>query len=358
MKSLRLAVTLAFFELETAAYLLVNRLSSKLPSLPLLTPADEAILMRPRALWLYLSFVPYCLIASSDFGRAGNALRIFACVFANSLVAYRSFLRTPSSYPRPRVETPHEPHLQRAFDALHAVDRPSNTFPSIHVSHTVLLALLLSQRLPPKLAQAYLSWACGISLSTLLTKQHYLVDVTAGVIVAERLARSAFEPRRGRRLVPAAVAAEVRELCRELDAMVQPGEQYAVEPAPLVYEERHPAIQAWLREYVRAGSFSELYKVLSEDGQLEERKRALDVVLARISGPLRIANRLMPGWLQFVQDFQQVSPELDFAAVYGYLRDLDAELHSLLELVFQLPEPEAAVSVAAPAGCPIRVADV
>src|SRR5512135_740829 len=100
MQSGRMLLTLIFFQLETLGYLLVNRLSARRPSLPLLTPADETVPFSARSLCLYLSFVPFCFCALLDVERLRTLLRLFACIGINSAVSYRSFLKYPSAHPR------------------------------------------------------------------------------------------------------------------------------------------------------------------------------------------------------------------------------------------------------------------
>jgi hypothetical protein len=301
----------------------------------LMTDADEEIPLRHRSLWLYLSFVPYCLIVSSDLGGPRQLARIFSCVSINSLIAYRSFLRFPSSYPRPATGPVSDPRVNRAFQALHSVDRPSNTFPSIHVSHTVLLALMLSQHVPPARAHAYLTWACAISISTLLTKQHYIIDVTGGLLVAEAISRDVYEPWVEGRLSRREALRCLRRLCEQLDDLVQ-----SRRSLPLPLRERHPRVRQWLEDYCAAGGFAELY--LRSDGRkaLLERKTEIEQLLHWLRKPLALANWIMPGWLQFIQDFQAAAPHLTDETVYAYLRDLDEDLGRLLPSIVELPAPE------------------
>lgn len=342
MRHLRLPLTLVFFELETFAYLTVNRISSKLKNIPLMTAADEAIPFRHRSLWMYLSFVPFCLLASHDFGGPKRLTRIFSCVSLNALVAYRSFLTSPSSYPRPAIGPLADERLSRSFHSLHAMDRPSNTFPSIHVSHAFLLALMLSHHLPKTQGDAYISWAGAISLSTLLTKQHYLVDITGGLLVAECIARDVYQPWTEGRLSNRQVARTLRALCKQLDDLAK-----SPDAGRLPLHERHPRIKEWLHAHSASGSFADFY--LQSEGRhvLLERKRQLIALLHRLHRPLALANTLMPGWLQFVADFQAADAMLTDGSIHAYLTELDEELQRLLSLVIELPETASATARAA-----------
>jgi len=73
-------------------------------------------------------------------------------------------------------------NITRVFDAA------NNTFPSGHVVFTWLMFLAASKSKMVKeqlgLNFIFLLWTLGISLSTLLIKQHYIVDVASGCLLA------------------------------------------------------------------------------------------------------------------------------------------------------------------------------
>ncbi len=331
----RLPLVLAFFEVETFAYLVVNRISSRLPSRSLLTESDEQIPLRHHSLWLYLSFVPYCVLTSYDLGGLRRIIPTFGSVFVNSVTAYRSFLRHPSAYPRPPASHVVNARLRGSFEALHSVDRASNTFPSLHVSHTVLLALALSTHIPRDHADVYLTWAMAVSVSTLLVKQHYLVDVTSGIVVAERIVEDVYAPWIAGKLSKRETVRRVRRLCRELDAMVQP----PLVERRLTLHDRHPLLRDWLLRYQDAGGFAQMYLSCSGRHEFFRRKDELVTLLDRIQWPLAAANYLMPGWLQFLNDFRNSAPDVGDATLLGYLRSLDEDLHSVMQRLFEL-EPQ------------------
>ena len=66
---------------------------------------------------------------------------------------------------------------------LYEVDRPSNCFPSLHVSTTILAALCVL-KVDRVLGWGGLVVATAISASTMLVKQHYLADVLSGAALA------------------------------------------------------------------------------------------------------------------------------------------------------------------------------
>lgn len=64
------------------------------------------------------------------------------------------------------------------------IDGPAyNCFPSLHVSSAFIGAQMVD-RYDPKLSKIFYFFAVMITLSTLFVRQHYLVDVLAGMVVA------------------------------------------------------------------------------------------------------------------------------------------------------------------------------
>jgi membrane-associated phospholipid phosphatase len=84
--------------------------------------------------------------------------------------------------PRP-VEVSGDDFATWSLRALYGADPPYNCFPSIHVAHSFVSALTIA-RVHRRLGVVTLVSAGLVALSTLYTKQHYVVDVIAGVLLA------------------------------------------------------------------------------------------------------------------------------------------------------------------------------
>jgi membrane-associated phospholipid phosphatase len=67
--------------------------------------------------------------------------------------------------------------------ALYSSDPPYNSFPSLHVAHSFVSALACS-RVHRRLGIIAMIAATLVAFSTLFTKQHYVLDVVAGVSLA------------------------------------------------------------------------------------------------------------------------------------------------------------------------------
>src|SRR5262245_54024379 len=92
----------------------------------------------------------------------------------------RNFNSVPAVMHRPPLDHLQGPSIS-ALRMVYAMDPPANLFPSFHaaLATVVLLVPLRSRRLRVAVAL----WMIGICVSCALTKQHYVLDVVAGVLV-------------------------------------------------------------------------------------------------------------------------------------------------------------------------------
>lgn len=102
------------------------------------------------------------------------------------------------------VEFPRDPLVIRhlgdwALQIVHNADPPINCFPSSHCAVATLSALALRDVHPPAFLPG-LALAGGISVATVLTKQHYLVDTLAGIALGGVVYFHFFKPELYRRL--------------------------------------------------------------------------------------------------------------------------------------------------------------
>ena len=69
---------------------------------------------------------------------------------------------------------------------IQGIDAPNNVCPSIHVSTTVIIYNQFRKILKDnkKSKVLFLLWSVGICVSTMLVKQHSIIDVVCGIILA------------------------------------------------------------------------------------------------------------------------------------------------------------------------------
>ena len=137
----------------------------------------------------YLSFhvlamllVPYLSLRFG--GRKAFLVNGLAIIFGQFIldIAYWLF---QTEVPRPNVEN------KNFFDwvltnLIYGNDRPLNGFPSNHVTWSVIsiIALWRIRKLIPKTSNYLIAWFILIIPATVFLKQHFVVDIYGGVLVA------------------------------------------------------------------------------------------------------------------------------------------------------------------------------
>jgi membrane-associated phospholipid phosphatase len=129
------------------------------------------------ALYAFLIVVPVFVVRHEELLH--RTVLAYLSVWA---LAYLCFLLYPTVAPRPNTV------LGNGFAAwglrfLYDADPPYNCFPSLHVAHSFVSALAC-HRVHRNFGVVAISCASLVALSTLYTKQHYVVDVIAGVLLA------------------------------------------------------------------------------------------------------------------------------------------------------------------------------
>lgn len=140
--------------------------------------SDDAMLLY-GSLWFYISLAP---AFAKDKAELWACARGAATMAAVGLAVFWFF---PTTVPVFAVDWSQYPALQ----FLKATDVGGNAFPSLHVAFAVFTAMLLGRQLRSVDAPAWtrwvnLLWAFGIVYSTLATRQHVLLDVVGGTLLA------------------------------------------------------------------------------------------------------------------------------------------------------------------------------
>ena len=176
-------------------YTFTGRIHFRPPALLPLFPVDDGVPFVAWTVWIYISqfvFLVYCLWLLK---KSENISRAFYSMGLASLLSFFTFILYPTLFPRASIEA--EGLTREAFELLYLFDSPSNCFPSLHVA---LGFLVLSGVVDEKKKERWpvLVWAALIWSSTMTTKQHYFVDVVAGLGVGllcrAIVKRAAFKP--------------------------------------------------------------------------------------------------------------------------------------------------------------------
>jgi hypothetical protein len=150
----------------TVVYQLSNHIHIFTPSSLPMWAADEAIPFWPQTVWIYLSeyaaiFILYMM--SDDDTNANKFLYSFATLQV-----------LPADV---------DPLTRSALSFLRQIDTPASCCPSLHVASIYLTALIFLKEQRRKFPLIF-ALATAITLSTLTTKQHYIIDVLLGVVLA------------------------------------------------------------------------------------------------------------------------------------------------------------------------------
>ncbi len=129
------------------------------------------------ALYVFLIALPVFVVREQEHQR-----RVVWAFLSVWIAAYICFLVYPTVAPRPHAVA------ETGFGAwglrlLYEMDPPYNCFPSLHVAHSFVSALACF-RVNRSVGIAATVGASLVALSTLFTKQHYVLDVVAGVFMA------------------------------------------------------------------------------------------------------------------------------------------------------------------------------
>lgn len=140
-------------------------------------PVQPAWMIVYGSLYVFVVMLPFLVVRDRDLGR--RAMQAYLTVM---MVSYLGFLLYPTLAPRPAQ------FIGDGFSAwtlrlVYSIDPPHGCFPSLHVAYSFVSALTC-YRVHRGLGIVAALWAALIGVSTLFTKQHYVVDVIAGALMA------------------------------------------------------------------------------------------------------------------------------------------------------------------------------
>ena len=111
--------------------------------------------------------------------------RLFCADVLSKLVSFLIFVILPTTNLRPAVDG--SGLFDYGMRFLYWIDRPDNLFPSIHCLISWFCWIGVRQRKDIPAAYRWFSFAAALAVcvSTVTTKQHVLVDIAGGVLLAE-----------------------------------------------------------------------------------------------------------------------------------------------------------------------------
>ena len=144
---------------------------------------DRAVSVQPEWMLVYGSLYVFVLILPLVLVREQALFRRAVMGYLTvMLISYAGFLLYPTAAPRPE-QVPGSDFAAWNLRLAYALDPPYNCFPSLHVAYAFVAAFTCS-RVHRGVGRVAGLWAMLIGVSTLYTKQHYVVDVIAGALAA------------------------------------------------------------------------------------------------------------------------------------------------------------------------------
>ncbi len=168
-------------------YTLIQKISSS-QSYNLFTPVDNWIPLVPEFVWIYHTLVPVILFTSIILVK--KRCNFFATWMSGVLAAVilnLCYVALPCSFPREELDNSTISNM--FLNITRILDEPKHTFPSTHVTFSWIMyyaATSCQEFIKDRkyIKWSYFVWASLISCSTVFLKQHFIVDVIAGMILA------------------------------------------------------------------------------------------------------------------------------------------------------------------------------
>lgn len=184
-KQNKLAIAAAAAGLHALLYLGANHFQLVPVRTLELGPLDVWIPFIPETAWLYWSdyflvFISFQLLRAP--GTTAQFVKAFVTLVAAGTMVHWLY---PTVYPRHLYPCPVglDSITHAALDAFRVADTPASCLPSLHVAASYLAAFACWPQ-ARRGRWVLLGWATGIAVATLTVKQHYIVDVLAGVALA------------------------------------------------------------------------------------------------------------------------------------------------------------------------------
>lgn len=150
-------------------------------------PADGLIPLVPWMVSVYVLSYPFWFInyILGTRGSKEDGFRFLSAEFAAKTVCLLCFLLIPTICVRPELSG--GGFWNWLLGLIYAVDTPDNLFPSVHclAGWLSFIAVRNNPTVPKWYRWFSLAFAIAICASVVMTKQHVLVDIPSGVILAE-----------------------------------------------------------------------------------------------------------------------------------------------------------------------------
>jgi len=172
----RLGIVLALGVVQTTLYFRLNHHPPRPSHLLPLTALDRAIPFWPGTVWAYFALLACELVLPPLVRTREMFLRLVVAYVLAMSVAFATYALYPTHYPRPEQSNP-----SWVWQVLLAQDTPECCLPSGHILVPLIAALALSRE---RRSVWPLVLVALLAPSVITTRQHYVWDVLAAVVLA------------------------------------------------------------------------------------------------------------------------------------------------------------------------------
>lgn len=155
--------------------------AAQVTPVPLETAFDARVPFLPVFVLAYFLYYPWLLLPLLAVQKLRDFYRVIGAFALMQLLAGFAFVVFPSRMIRPAFVP--DGFTGQLLHWIYQVDTGWNAFPSLHVGHSTLVALIC-WKYRRSLFPLAAAGAVLIAASTVLIKQHYLVDIPGGVLLA------------------------------------------------------------------------------------------------------------------------------------------------------------------------------
>jgi membrane-associated phospholipid phosphatase len=161
-------------------YILINHWTAGLPATELSLSIDHATPLVPGWILVYALLYPVASLPGAVVRYRPLLIRTALAYALVDGIAFVFFIVMPVHMELRPESVPVDSFFTWGLNFCYALDPPSNCFPSLHVATSFVGALVVN-KIAPKAGPWLILTAGLIAVSTMFVKQHYLVDVIAGL---------------------------------------------------------------------------------------------------------------------------------------------------------------------------------
>lgn len=182
----RVRLLLVFSAWWLACYMTIQKVivASPFNQAVLTLPGEASVPFVPEALLVYASLYLALPFLYLMFDKRHEVLSLISAFGVCSVLHFMVFIFLPVRYVlRPELALADSGFINQGIGFIYHVDEPLNNFPSMHVSFSFLMYFSF-RAFRPQYQTFLLIFAVAVSLSTVLVKQHYILDVVSAMALS------------------------------------------------------------------------------------------------------------------------------------------------------------------------------